>query len=380
MPVSSLRAAATSPPLACCCRRRVFVGAAIVRCARLRRQPLRRAAAQHPVAQPRQSPARLRHRRWCSARRRAPPVIVAGADRRRSRRATQRHDRADSAARVADLRPRRRRREGRVSSPQRRAPEAARACASSATATTACCLLSPRPRRQRRRARRRAIDARRPEDRACDVAGAPAHARAEPVRRRGAAARRRVCAGAGRRQDATLLARVARADGARSIAVVAADAPFQRRFVQRSTPSGGATAAPRRANTGSTRTRTQLGALRRELAARPTDAIVLAVDGEHAALAKSFLPPARYTRSARSPTACRRRSRTTSKASATSRCRGWPIPTIRRLPACRAPTSATRSLERLYALGLDAFALAQMLAAPVPPERSSSTARPAICR
>lgn len=169
--------------------------------------------------------------------------------------------------------------------------------------------------------------------------------------------------------DAILLARVARADGVRVIALVASDAPLQQRFAA-------AFAAEWRRTGGSPpreyrfdRDPEMLGLLRRELAARPADAVVLAVDGDDAALAKSFLPPVPVF-----------------AVSQIADSLPGPMPRdldgIRyvEIPWLAAPDSPSFAgtpranlgnpvFERLYALGLDAFAVAQMLAEPVPPER-----------
>ncbi|MEP6996891.1 MAG: penicillin-binding protein activator [Betaproteobacteria bacterium] len=169
-------------------------------------------------------------------------------------------------------------------------------------------------------------------------------------------------------QDAALLMRVARDDGVKAIAVVSSDAPFQRRFSQAFVAAwrreGGA--APREYRFGATPD--ALGSLRRELATQPIDAVLLAVDANEAALAKSFL-----------------RGRVYASSQITD---GLPAQMLFDLedvhyveiPWLAEPDSSAFAgaphadfdnpvLERLYALGIDAFALAQMLAEPTPPER-----------
>jgi uncharacterized protein len=169
--------------------------------------------------------------------------------------------------------------------------------------------------------------------------------------------------------DAILLARVARADGARVIALVSSNAPLQQRFIA-------AFAAEWRRADGSPPREFRfdadpemLGLLRRELAARPPDAVVLAIDAQDLALAKSFLPPV-------------------SVYAVSQITDGLPPQVLRGLDGVRyveipwvaepdSPPLAAMPranldnpvFERLYALGLDAFALAQMLAEPMPPER-----------
>jgi outer membrane PBP1 activator LpoA protein len=169
-------------------------------------------------------------------------------------------------------------------------------------------------------------------------------------------------------QDAALLMRVARGDGVKAIAVVGSDAPLQRRFSQSFVAAwrreGGA--PPREYRFGANPE--QLGALRRELATQPTDAVLLAVDASEAALAKSFV-----------------RGRVYASSQVTD---GLPAQMLYDLENVRyievpwlaepdnpAFAGVPRAdyddpvLERLYALGIDAFAVAQMLAEPTPPDR-----------
>jgi outer membrane PBP1 activator LpoA protein len=169
-------------------------------------------------------------------------------------------------------------------------------------------------------------------------------------------------------QDAALLMRVARDDGVKAIAVVGSDAPFQRRFSQSFVAAwrreGGA--APREYPFGANPE--QLGALRRELAAQPTDAVLLAVDASEAALAKSFVRGRVYAS-----------SQITDGLSAQmlydlENVRYIEVPWLAE-PDNPAFAGVPRAdyddpvLERLYALGIDAFAVAQMLAEPTPPDR-----------
>jgi uncharacterized protein len=167
--------------------------------------------------------------------------------------------------------------------------------------------------------------------------------------------------------DAAFLARTARTDGVRSVALVAADAPLQQRFV------AAFEAEWRREGGNQPRayhfdpSPDMLGMLRREIASRPTDAIVLAVDGDNAALTKSFLPPVPVY--AISQIADELQSPMSRDLDGV---RYVEIPWIAD-PDSPALADLPRAnfgnpvLERLYALGLDAFALAQMLAEPNPP-------------
>jgi uncharacterized protein len=169
--------------------------------------------------------------------------------------------------------------------------------------------------------------------------------------------------------DAELLARQAYADGARTVATVASDAPLQRRFK--------AAFSAAWARTGGSTTRDYrfdarpeaLSVLRRELVARPPDATLLAVNAGDAPLAKSFLPPGPVYASSQIAD-------------------GLPAPMLRDLEGvryveipwladpdsvffARLPHTSLGDpvLDRLYALGLDAFAIADLLANPIPPDR-----------
>jgi outer membrane PBP1 activator LpoA protein len=167
--------------------------------------------------------------------------------------------------------------------------------------------------------------------------------------------------------DAALLARTARADGVRSVALVAADGPLQRRFVaafETEWKRGGG--GPPRIYRFDPNPE-MLGLLRREIASRPTDAIVLAVDGDHAALTKSFLPPGPVY--AISQVADELPSPISHDLDGVRYVEvPWLAdaadPVLAGLPRANFGNPVA---ERLYALGMDAFALAQMLAEPVPP-------------
>jgi uncharacterized protein len=169
--------------------------------------------------------------------------------------------------------------------------------------------------------------------------------------------------------DAVLLARAARADGVRTVSVVASDGSLQQRFASAFTAewqrTGGS--APRQYRFDANPD--MLALLRRELGARPSDAVVLAVDSEHAALAKSFMPPGPVY-----------------AVSQIADDLGTPIshdldgvryveipwladpnsPELANMPRANLGNPV---LDRLYALGLDAFAVSQMLAEPLPPQQ-----------
>jgi uncharacterized protein len=169
--------------------------------------------------------------------------------------------------------------------------------------------------------------------------------------------------------DAELLARRAYADGVRVLATVASGAPLQRRFKAAFSAAwvraGGVAMRDYRFDANPE----VLSVLRRELAARSTDATLLAVNAGEAALARSFLPPGPVYASSQIAD-------------------GLPTPMLRDLEGVRYveipwladPAGANFAslphtsmgdpvLDRLYALGLDAFALAQLLANEIPPDR-----------
>jgi outer membrane PBP1 activator LpoA protein len=169
--------------------------------------------------------------------------------------------------------------------------------------------------------------------------------------------------------DAELLARRAYADGARAVATVASDAPLQRRFKAAFSAAwqrtGGSTPRDYRFDAHPE----VLSVLRRELVARPADATLLAVSAADAPLAKAFLPPGPVYASSQIAD-------------------GLPAPMLRDLEGvryveipwladpdgvffARLPHTSLGDpvLDRLYALGLDAFAIAELLANPIPPDR-----------
>jgi outer membrane PBP1 activator LpoA protein len=169
--------------------------------------------------------------------------------------------------------------------------------------------------------------------------------------------------------DAALLARRAHEEGARSIATVASDAPLQRRFASAFTAewerSGGTTPKQYRFDANPE----VLALLRRELAARTPDAVLLALAGEEAALVKPYLP--------QKPVYASSQIADGLQPSMLRELEGVRYVEISWLadPSAAAFTRLPRAdssdpvLERLYALGLDAFALGELLANPVPPQR-----------
>ena len=166
--------------------------------------------------------------------------------------------------------------------------------------------------------------------------------------------------------DAALLARVAQDSGVRTLAVVSSDEPLPRRFAS-AFVAAWERGPPREYHFDPNPE--ILGLLRRDLAVRPPDGVVLAVDGSDAALARTFLP--------QRPVFVVSQIADDLPAQSLRDLEGARYVEIPWLAEPDNPlfSSVPRAnlgsplQERLYALGLDAFALAQMLAEPVPPER-----------
>ena len=169
--------------------------------------------------------------------------------------------------------------------------------------------------------------------------------------------------------DAELLARRAYADGARAVVTLASDGPLQRRFKAAFSVAwkrtGGLTTRDYRFDARPE----ALSALRRELVARPPDATLLAVGADDAPLAKAFLPPGPVYASSQI-------------ADGLSAAMLRDLEGVRyvEIPWLADPSGVTFArlpqtslgdpvLDRLYALGLDAFAIAELLANPIPPDR-----------
>jgi len=169
--------------------------------------------------------------------------------------------------------------------------------------------------------------------------------------------------------DAAVLARRAYDDGARSIAVVASDSQLQRRFANAFVAvwqrAGGGTPRQYRFDSNPE----VLAVLRRELAARPPDAVLLAVGSDQAALAKSFLPPGPVYASSQITDALPPQMVLDLEGVRYVEI-PWLAdpsnPAFARLPR---QDGGDAVLDRLYALGLDAFVLGDLLANPEPPQR-----------
>lgn len=170
--------------------------------------------------------------------------------------------------------------------------------------------------------------------------------------------------------DARTIARRMREDGASNVAVIGGDSPLMKRFAHAFAGEWILMGGNVPNSFPFVPTPDGLRALRRDLAKVPVDAIVLAVDGPDAALVKTYAP------------------RVTTWASGQVNQRQDPA-TIRDLEDVRfvdvswivvpdaaafaklpRPEHASAALDRLYALGLDAFRVAEVFAT-APPDRLS---------
>lgn len=166
--------------------------------------------------------------------------------------------------------------------------------------------------------------------------------------------------------DARVIARRAREDGAMNASVIESDAPLMKRFAGAFTGewllAGGN--PPRRFTF--TPTPDGLATLRRDLAGAPTDVVVIAVEGGDAALVKSFAPRVITYASAQIN---QRASIGTQRDLDDTRVVDLPwlvtpnAPALARLPHKRYSNVA---LDRLYALGIDAFRVADAFRGGVP--------------
>lgn len=166
--------------------------------------------------------------------------------------------------------------------------------------------------------------------------------------------------------DARVIARRAREDGAMNASVIESDSPLMRRFAGAFTGewllAGGN--PPRRFTFSPTPD--GLSTLRRDLAATPADIVVIAVEGSDAALVKSFAPRVTTYASAQIN---QRASIGTQRDLDDTRVVDLPwivtpnAPALARLPHKRYSNVA---LDRLYALGIDAFRVADAFRGGVP--------------
>jgi outer membrane PBP1 activator LpoA protein len=169
--------------------------------------------------------------------------------------------------------------------------------------------------------------------------------------------------------DAALLARQARDDGARTLATLTSDTPLQRRFrvafAAAWERSGGATARDYRFDPNPE----VLALMRRELAARPSDAVLMCVASGDAALAKSFLAPGLVYASSQIADGLSPEMLRDLEGVRYVEIPWLADPADPAFARLRRASMGDPVLDRLYALGLDAFALAELLANPDPPSR-----------
>jgi hypothetical protein len=162
--------------------------------------------------------------------------------------------------------------------------------------------------------------------------------------------------------EGTQLARLANADGARSIAIVGSDAPLQKRFAAAFTGEwilqGGGPPVVFRFD----RAPEMLALLRRELHKAAPDAVLLALDGEDAALVKPYLGPvSAFTSSQVNDRQAPESLRDLDQVRFVEI--PWLAdPTGPASASVRRPDYGNATLERLYALGIDGFRVAQAFA------------------
>jgi outer membrane PBP1 activator LpoA protein len=161
--------------------------------------------------------------------------------------------------------------------------------------------------------------------------------------------------------DARQLAKLARDSGARTAAVIGVDTPLQRRFAAAFAESwmsqGGAAPISLRFD----RSPDTLALLKRELARKPVDVTLLAVDGDDAALVKPYIGTiptyAGRTINDRQPSETLRELEDVHFVDIP-----WLAnPDAKEFANIAHPSLPNATLDRLYALGIDAFHVAQRL-------------------
>jgi outer membrane PBP1 activator LpoA protein len=163
--------------------------------------------------------------------------------------------------------------------------------------------------------------------------------------------------------DARQLARLARDAGVQTVAIVGSDSPLQKRFAAAFTDAWLALGGGPPATLRFIRSPDMLALIRRELARTPVDAAVLAVDGEDAVLVKPYLGTiAVYAAS----TVNDRQSPDALRDLEDLRFVEIPwlaTPEAKAFDGIARPDLPNATLDRLYALGIDAFRVARLLAA-----------------
>jgi uncharacterized protein len=162
--------------------------------------------------------------------------------------------------------------------------------------------------------------------------------------------------------DARQLAKIARDSGARTAAVISVDTPLQRRFAAAFAESWMAQGGAAPISLHFDRSPDTLILLKRELARRPVDVALLALDSADAVLVKPYLGTiATYAGS----TINDRQPRETLRDLEDVRFVDIPWlanPDAREFARIAHPILSSAPLDRLYALGIDAFRVAQLFA------------------
>jgi hypothetical protein len=155
------------------------------------------------------------------------------------------------------------------------------------------------------------------------------------------------------------LARIVRAEGAQTVAVISADAPLQRRFATAFVDEWLAQGGGRPEVLRFDRAPDGLAQLRRGLGRTPRDAVLLAVDGPDVALVKPFVGTAPAFTSSQAHDRLQFESQRDLDGLQFVEV-PWLVdpldPSVEGLPRNDYPNT---SLERLYALGIDAFRVAR---------------------
>jgi hypothetical protein len=162
--------------------------------------------------------------------------------------------------------------------------------------------------------------------------------------------------------DGRQLARLARDSGAQTVAIIGADSPLQKRFAGAFADNwvllGGATPVSLHFE----RAQDMLVLLKRELARSKVDAALLALDGADAVLVKPYVGTiATYAGSSVNDGQPRETLRELEDVHFVEI--PWlATPDAREFARIARPALSSATLERLYALGIDAFRVAQLLA------------------
>ena len=161
--------------------------------------------------------------------------------------------------------------------------------------------------------------------------------------------------------DARQLAKLARDSGARTVAVIGVDTPLQRRFAAAFAEAWMSQSGAAPISLRFDRSPDTLVLLKRELAKNPVDATLLALDGADAALVKPYIGTApAYAGS----TINDRQPRETLRELEDVRLVDIPWlvnPDAKEFASIAHPSLPNATLDRLYALGIDAFRVAQWL-------------------